>query len=171
MAPRPPACQAARVLPRPLLAFTLAAALALPSAGCSLTPGDRARLALGAATAAYNAANAGVTEAKAAAHERCLGPSTPPAAAPACVEGVVERWAGRAAAIEALHAALLDARLALGVVEALGAGGGAVPLDAWEQLDEAVRATVDAVRAVAGAAAGKAPSGGPAPAATTNGER
>lgn len=152
MAPHTPACQAARVPPRHLLAFTLAAALALPATGCSLTPGDRARLALTAATVTYNAANVAVTEAKGAEHERCLGAPTPPAAAPACVEGVVERWAARSAAVRALHAALLDARLALGVVEALAAGGAVVDGAAWERLDAAVRATVDAVRAVAGAA-------------------
>ena len=126
----------------------LAALLLLACQGCSLPPLDAARLSLGAAVLAYDAALPGVEHARAAEGQACLAPSTPAAEAEPCLVAVRQRWAPVRAAVERAWASLEAARAVLALAEAVEGMGGAPAVDA---VRAAVFAAVEAVGvAVAG---------------------
>jgi len=126
----------------------LAALLALSAAGCSLPPLDAARLSLGAAVLAYDAALPSVEASRAAEGQACLGAAVPAAEAEPCLAAVRQRWATVRAAVERAWSALEAARAVLALAEAVEGMGGAPALD---KVRAAVLAAVEAVgAAVAG---------------------
>ncbi len=125
----------------------LAALLLLASAGC-LPPLDAARLSLGAAVLAYDAALPSVEHARAADGQACLGTAVPAVEAEPCLVAVRARWAPVRAAVERAWASLEAARAVLALADAVDAMGGAPALD---KVRAAVLAAVEAVGvAVAG---------------------
>ena len=126
----------------------LAALLSLSAAGCSLPPLDAARLSLGAAVLAYDAALPSVEASRAADGQACLAASTPAAEAEPCLVAVRARWAPVRAAIERAWASLEAARAVLALAEAVDLMGGRPAVD---KVRAAVLAAVEAVGvAVAG---------------------
>ena len=126
----------------------LAALLSLSAAGCSLPPLDAARLSLGDAVLAYDAALPSVEASRAADGQACLAASTPAAEAEPCLVAVRERWAPVRAAVERAWASLEAARAVLALAEAVDLMGGAPAVD---KVRAAVLAAVEAVGvAVAG---------------------
>ncbi len=129
----------------------LAALLSLFAAACSLPPLDAARLSLGAAVLAYDAALPSVEASRAAEGQACLAPAVPAVEAEPCLVAVRERWAPVRAAVERAWASLEAARAVLALAEAVDAMGGRVDV-------ARVRAAVlGAVEAVGVAVAGVRP--------------
>lgn len=130
-------------MPRLLLALLLSLALT----GCASRL-DPYRVGLTVATSAYQATDAAWARAKAVERDACLVPPTPPAESPACVEGVIARWAPRAAAVESLHAALLVAGEVLAILELQELAKLPLELPRIERAIAAVLAAAQAVQAV-----------------------
>ena len=127
----------------------LAPLLLLACQGCArLPPLDAARLSLGAAVLAYDAALPSVEASRAADGQACLAPAVPAAEAEPCLVAVRQRWAPVRAAVERAWASLEAARAVLALAEAVDAMGGAPAVD---KVRAAVLAAVEAVGvAVAG---------------------
>lgn len=115
---------------------------------CALPPLDAARLSLGAAVLAYDAALPGVEASRAAEGRACLAATVPAAEAEPCLVAVRQRWAPVRAAVERAWASLEAARAVLALAEAVDAMGGRVEV---ARVRAAVLAAVEAVGvAVAG---------------------
>lgn len=143
--------EAGRMSPSPSMSLrSRAVALVLLACcqACSIPPLDAARLSLGAAVLAYDAALPSVERERAADGAACLSASTPAAEAEPCLVAVRARWAPVRAAVERAWAALEAARAVLALAEAVDAMGGRVEV---ARVRAAVLAAVEAVGvAVAG---------------------